>query len=134
MMFIFDTSAIIALEREDKKALNLVSELLKKQTGPPQASFVVYDEFLYGIKNRAPHNQLKAIEFLNNFNCIPATRKTAEILSGLRHDYERKGILINPADMIIASHAKEHNLTLVTADRIFEKIDDINKIIIDLKQ
>lgn len=134
MMFIFDTSAIIALEKEDKSALKSISELLKKQTGPPQASFVTYYEFLYGTKNRSLNNQLRAIEFLNNFNCIPATRRTAEILASLRHNYKKKGVSVNLADMIIASQAKEHNLTLVTTDKIFEKIEDINKIIMDLKQ
>ena len=134
MMFLFDTSAIIALEKEHKAALNLVSGLLKKQTGPPQASFVTYYEFLYGTRNRPPHSQLRAIEFLNNFNCISATKKTAQILASLRHDYEKKGISINLADMIIASQAKEHNLTLVTTDKIFEKIEDINKIIMQSNQ
>lgn len=134
MIFIFDTSAIIALEKEDKAALKLISELLKKQTGPPQASFVTYYEFLYGTRNRSPRNQSRAIEFLNNFNCISATKKTAEIIAGLRDKYEKKGVSINLADMIIAAHAKEHNLTLVTADRAFDKVDDINKIILDMKQ
>ncbi|MBN1502254.1 PIN domain-containing protein [Candidatus Woesearchaeota archaeon] len=40
-------------------------------------------------------------------------------------------IIIFLADLIIAAHAKEHNLTLVTKDKLFKKIDEIRTIILD---
>lgn len=131
MMLVFDTSVIIAIEKENKKVINEVAKLSDIYGGMPQTTFITCYEFLLGIKNRSPKNQAKAVEFLNNFNCLSATRKTAEILSEMRDKYDKRGININLADLIIASQTKENNMVLVTIDKTFKKIDDINKIIID---
>ena len=128
MLLIFDTSVLIALEREDKNILRKLSELHKQFQGPPQTTFISYYEFLLGIKKRSFKNQSKAIEFLHTFNCLPSTQKTAEILADLRYKYDAKGISINLADLIIASHAKEHNMILITRDKIFNEVEEIRKI------
>lgn len=130
-MLIFDTSILIALEKNDKAIIKKISELSKIYRGTPQTTFITYYEFLLGIKNRSFKNQSKAIEFLNNFNCLKASSTTAQILAELKNKYEKKGIHLGLADLIIASHAKEWSMILVTKDKTFEKLDDINKIIIE---
>ena len=130
MALLFDTSIIIGLERGNKDVIKKISELSKTYSGRPQVSFITYYEFMFGIKNRSPKNQADAVEFINNFYCLPATKKTAEILAELRNKYLAKGLEINLADFIIASHAKENSMVLVTKDRAFEKIEEIDKIII----
>ena len=130
MNLLFDTSVIIALEKEDKNTLKLVSELSKKYCGTPYTTFISYYEFLFGIQNRNPKNKENSIEFLNKFNCLHATKKTAEIMQVLRKKCEIDGVVINLADLIIASQAKEHNMTLLSKDKVFEKIEDIDKIIL----
>ena len=91
MMLIFDTSVIIAIEKNDKSTIKKISELSKIYRGAPQITFITYYEFLLGIKNRSFKNRLKAMDFLNNFNCLSATKKTAEILAELKDKYEGKG-------------------------------------------
>ena len=71
------------------------------------------------------------IDFINKFNCLKASVMTAQILAELKHKYEKKGIQIGLADLIIASQAKESNMTLVSMDKTFEKIEEINKIILN---
>lgn len=131
MMLVFDTSILIALEKEDTSIIKKIAELSRIYTEPPQTAFISYYEFLFGIKNRSPKNKLKALEFLKNFNCLDATAKTAEILADLKSKYDAKGISINLADLIIASQVKENNMILITKDKTFEKIEDINKLILD---
>ena len=70
------------------------------------------------------------VDFINKFNCLKASGITAQILAELKNKYEKKGIMLGLADLIIASHAKEYNMVLVTQDRDFEKIDEISKIIL----
>ena len=70
------------------------------------------------------------IDFINKFNCLKPSGITAQILAELRNKYEKKGIAIGLADLIVASTAKEHNMAVVTQDKIFEKIDEINKIVL----
>ncbi len=129
-MLVFDTSVIIAIEKNNKETAKEISKLSKIYTGQPQITFVTYHEFLFGVKNRSPKNQSKALDFLNNFNCLSASKETAQIMTDLRQKYNKKGVEINLADLIIASQVKENKMTLVSRDKIFEKIDEIDKIII----
>ena len=126
MLLVFDTSVIIAIEKEDNNILKKISELSKSYSGPPQITFIIYYEFLMGIKKRSPINQAKAMDLLSNFNCLSATKETAEILSALKYKYDAAGISISLADLIIAAQVKENNMVLVTKDKTFEKIEEIN--------
>ncbi len=131
MPLVFDTSVIIALEKRDMNVIGKVQELSKKHPGIPQASFISYFEFQMGIKNRAPRNQSAALDFLHNFRCLPATGKTSEILADLKYRHDKKGVALSLADLIIASQVKETNMTLVTKDKAFERIEEISKVILD---
>ena len=71
------------------------------------------------------------IGFINEFKCLKASSMTAQILAELKNKYEKKGITMGLADLIIASHTIEGNFVLVTNDKAFEKVDEINKIILD---
>lgn len=130
-MLVFDTSVIIALEREDRNIVGRLLELSKKHPGIPQASFISYFEFQMGIKNRMPKNQSRALEFLHNFRCLQATQKTSEILADLKYKYDKKGVVLSLADLIIASQVKEANAVLVTRDKTFRMLDDISKVVFD---
>ena len=130
MLLIFDTSVIIAIEKEHKETLKKLSELRKQHHGPPQTSFISYYEYLLGNKNRSFKNQAKAVEILHTFTCLPTTRRTADILADLRYKYDAKGLSINLADLIIASQAIEHNMILLTKDKTFNQIEELRTIIL----
>ena len=51
-------------------------------------------------------------------------------MADLKYKYEKKGIVVPLADLIIASIAIENNAVLVTSDKDFEKIEELKKIII----
>ncbi len=131
MPLVFDTSVIISLEKQDRTIISRLQELSRKHQGIPQASFITYFEFQMGIKNRSPRNQSAAMEFLRNFRCLPATQKTSEILADLKYKYDRKGVALSLAELIIASQSKEANMTLVTKDKTFAAIEEIQRVILD---
>lgn len=130
MALILDTSIIIQLENNDKDTIKKLSILRKIHPAPPQITFVTCYEFLFGIQNRNLKNQLKAEKFLNLFNCLNATKTTAEILSKLRHKYQKKGVVLSLADLIISAQVIENNAVLLTKDNDFKKIEELNKMII----
>ena len=131
MALIFDTSVLISLEKEDAKTISEISLLRRIHYTRPQITFISVFEFTIGIKNRSPKNKAKAIDFLNEFNCLHATKKTAEIISDLKVKYDKIGINLSLADLIIAGQAKENNMTLLTMDKAFGKIEEISKIILN---
>ena len=126
MTLLFDTSVLIALEKRDKEVIRKLEELKKIHYMPAHTTFVNYFEFYFGLLPRAVENR-QHIEFLNKFNCLKASAKTAEILAELKYKYDKKGLALPLADLIIASQAIENNMVLVTRDRYFQKIDEVKK-------
>ena len=130
MTLLVDTSILIAIQRDDERVIKKIEELKKAHFQPASISFINYFEFYYGLAGKNIKNRQIMIDFINKFNCLKSSSITAQILAELRNKYEKKGIVIGLADLIVASNAKEHNMTVVTQDKIFEKIEDINKIIL----
>ena len=130
MTLLLDTSILIGIQRKDKEVLQKLDGLKKIHFQPASISFINYFEFYSGLIEKNIKNRQNLIDFINKFNCLKASSITAQILAELKNKYEKKGISIGLADLIITSHAKESNMTLVTKDKIFNKIDDINVIII----
>ena len=131
MTLLLDTSILIGIQRKDRDIIKKLEGLTKIHFHPSSVSFINYFEFYYGLIDKNVKNWQIMIEFINKFNCLKASVMTAQILAELKHKYDKKGIPIGLTDLIIASQAKENNLVLVSMDKTFEKIEDINKIILD---
>jgi len=130
MILIFDTSILVDLERIKKETIDRIRKLSKSYQSPAEITFMSYYEFLRGIKLKKPKNCEESIEFLNNFKVIRVTLKTAEILSDLKVKYDKLGISFSITDLMIASQVIENHGILVTRDKDFEKIEELNKIIL----
>ena len=131
MTLLLDTSILVGIQRKDRDIIRKLGNLTKIHFHPSSVSFINYFEFYYGLIDKNVKNRQIMIEFINKFNCLKASVMTAQILAELKHKYDKKGIPIGLADLIIASQAKENNLVLVSMDKTFEKIEEINKIILN---
>lgn len=125
MNIILDTSILIELERGNKEVISGVDELRKLYPAPAKISFINYFEFLYGLKDKSIKNKEKSKSFVELFEVIQTTKKTANNLVNLKQKYE-----LPLADLLIASQTLETNGLLVTKDKDFERIDEIDKVII----
>ncbi len=130
MPLLLDTSIVVELERKNEEIIKKIADLYQLHEGKASVSFITHFEVLLGIKKRSPKNQAEGVLFLNNFLCLPATQGTASILSDLKLKYDKKGVSISLANLIIASQARENNLLLVTMDKTFGKIGEIEVIVI----
>lgn len=130
MSLVLDTSILINLEKGDKNTIKKLKELSKINDTPAVITFISYFEFLLGIKERNPKNKEKALAFLNRFAILKVNRETVNILSELKYNYDKKGLTLPLADFLIASQVIENNMVLVTADKDFEKIEELKKILI----
>jgi predicted nucleic acid-binding protein len=126
MTLVFDTSVLIALERKDVEVGRKVEELLKKYRLPPSTTFLNLFEFLLGIKLKPPKNVKEAVEYVRKFHVLNTTERTPEILAELKVKYDRKGLMLSLADLIIASLVIENSMILITRDNDFEKIQELN--------
>lgn len=130
MTLAFDTSILIAIEKREKGILDRLEELSKVHKLPSQLPFISYYEFLIGLKIRKPKRYKEILEFVNQFNVLETTKNTAEILADLKIEYDKNGITLSLADLLIVSQVIENHLVLITKDKDFEKIKELKKVIL----
>jgi len=130
MTLAFDTSILIAIEKGDKNIISKVEELSKIHKLCPQLPFISYYEFLKGLKMRMPKKYKELLEFINQFNVLETTKNTAEILADLKINYDKSGLILPLADLLIASQVIENHLVLVTKDKDFERIKELKKVVL----
>jgi len=124
MTLVFDSSIIIEIERGNKEIIEKLKELRKIHPAPPKISFMSYFEFLYGLRKKSPKNKIKSEELLQLFETIQTNNFTASFLVKLKDKYE-----LSLTDLFIASQVMENDYILVTKDRDFERIEEIDKVI-----
>ena len=124
MTLVFDSSIIIEIERGNKDIIEKLKELRKIHPTSPKISFMSYFEFLYGLRKKSPKNKIKSEELLQLFETIQTNNFTASFLVKLKDKYE-----LSLTDLFIASQVMENDYILVTKDRDFERIEEIDKVI-----
>ena len=130
MALVLDTSILVDIERKTRETVKRLEEISKNHFLPPRITFISYFEFYEGIIEKNIKNKSVLMVFINKFMCLRASSRTAEILANLKHKYGKKGITFGLADLIIAAQVIENNATLVTKDNVFEKIEEMDKIIV----
>lgn len=105
---------------------NVISELARraphpgvlewaKQPGQHMLSAVSVEEILFGLRWRGSP---RILDWMNRFfeicPVLPITEDIAHRAGSLRGDFQRRGVIRQQADMLIAATAQVHNLTLVT--------------------
>ena len=124
MSLLLDTSILILHQRGDISIRRQLELLSKRFPSIPSITFINAFEYLMGIK-LLTKRKTEAIKFLENFTIINTTEKTPEIMASIRSIYDKKGITLSLSDLIIACLAIENNLTLLTTDADFKKIEEL---------
>ena len=125
MNIVLDTSILIELERGNKQVFDRLDSLRKVYPAPARISFISYFEFLYGLRDKSVKNKDKYSIFLNKFGVIYTNKNTAQVLVDLKKSYE-----LPLSDLLIAAQVIDSRAILVTKDKDFEIIKELNKIII----
>ena len=125
MYLIFDTSILIELERGNREIIAKINEIRKIYPTPAKISFISYFEFLYGLKEKSEKNKEKALAFIEKFSILQTTKITTNNLVALKAKYE-----FPLADLLIAAQTMEESAILLTKDKDFEDIEEIDKIIL----
>ena len=125
MNLVLDTSVLIELERGNKEIIGRLDKLRKIYPAPAKVSFITYFEFLYGLRDKSIKNKEKSEIFLNKFSVISTNKSTAEILVSLKRSYE-----LPLSDLLIAAQSIDSKGILITKDKDFELIKELDKVIV----
>jgi tRNA(fMet)-specific endonuclease VapC len=121
LTFLLDTNIVIAVLNKEAA---VESQLAGKTI---YLGSIVIGELYYGARKSArfKENLAKIEAFVVNYPILDCTKQTAEQYGSLKQALEAKGGLIPENDMWIAALAKQNNLTLVTRDDHFKRVDGL---------
>jgi tRNA(fMet)-specific endonuclease VapC len=87
-------------------------------------SAITKAELLFGLAKRPDAKRLHAAvrELLKRVDVLPWDSATAERYGPVRADIERRGTILGPLDLLIATHALAVGTILVTNDHAFGQV------------
>lgn len=129
MTLVLDTSVIIDIQKRNEEVIEKLRKLSRTYPAPASITFVSYFEFIHGLQVKSPKNREKLTAFIEMFHFLEPTKRTAGILSDLKYKYEKLGKSFSLSDLLIASQAIENKMTLITRDRCFQEIEELEKVV-----
>ncbi len=131
MNYLLDTNICIYIIKKSPEQVLKKLESITNSEGKDEIylSAVTVSELYYGVeKSSQSEKNLEALKgFLTLFQVIDFDHASAEAFGRIRSYLERKGTIIGPYDLQIASIAIAHNLTLVTNNtKEFARVDGLS--------
>lgn len=125
MTFMLDTNVCIELLNE--RDSRLAKKLASVSPGDIRLCSVVKAELYHGAQKSGLEKNLNLVRtFSTSFESLPFDDSAAETYGQVRLALEKQGKLIGPYDLLIASIALVHNLTLVTHNmHEFRRVPDL---------
>ena len=113
-MFLLDTNLCVSYLRGKNTLVR--TRVLAQPTSALRLCAPVLAELRFGAANSgSPASEAGKVEaFVAHFSSLPFDDATTPEYVRIRHDLTRRGLLISEMDLLIASIARTHNLTLVT--------------------
>ena len=126
MKYILDTNICIYIIK--KKPSQVFEKFKDLPLGSVGISSITLAELAYGVKKsvQSEKNHIALNQFLVPLDIIEFDANAAIEYGIIRAELERAGTPIGPLDMLIASHAKSLDLTLVTNnEKEFKRVDGL---------
>src|SRR5260370_29943708 len=134
--YLLDTSLVASFLHGRPKALALISSLVRN--GQAATSMLVYGEVIEYLKGLARFGEyktrLQTLFQLEQITPYPLTYEILEQYADIRRTLRPLHQEIGDIDTLIAATDLEENMTVLTIDRDFERVPDLNVKIIDLKK
>jgi len=102
----------------------LINWLRKEELREGCISIITLIEILRGVPAHKRREVKPALEEI--YVVIPLDNEVIQEYCNLYEALKRRGIKISDADLLIAASAKAKNLTLVTADKSFERLREFD--------
>jgi tRNA(fMet)-specific endonuclease VapC len=131
--YLLDTSVVAGYLLAREKARQLVQPLLAQEEAA--TSILVYGEVAEYVKKFADFRSYKASlqALLEQIFPYPLTYAILGRYADIRRTLRPQHQDIGDIDTLIAATAIEHNLTIMTIDRDFERVPNLNMKLVNLK-
>ena len=129
LSYLIDTNVLIEIEKNSDVILSKLEdlELIKDDFYITSPS---YTEFCFGFLKISRERFNAEIERLEKYKLLNTSKNSSKLLAEMKHYLSKKGIMIPVFDLLIASIALDCKMPLVTLDKHFKRIPDLNIILI----
>jgi len=131
MDFLLDTSVLIEVENNNKKVIDEITNLIADYDSNFFISFFTFCEFYSGSINKSDKNKEKTVQMLDDYGLLNTSKKIALLSCEIKNKLKKSGRTIPEFDIFIGAMAIENRLPIITLDRHFKLISDLNAIVID---
>lgn len=123
--WMLDTNTVSHLIRNTYPSVR--SQVAQRPQAALCISAITRSELLYGVARHPQATRINPViqEFLRWVDTLDWTADVADRHGTLRADLERHGIGVGTLDQMIAAHALALDVTLVSNDRVFERIEGL---------
>ena len=130
LSFVIDTNILIEIEKNNKAILSKLEKLdLAKDdlyiTSP------TYSEFYFGIMGGNKENLKEENERLDRYKLLNTTKNSSRLLAEIKRYVSKLGIMIPTFDLFIASIVIDSGMPLVTLDKHFKRVSNLNVILLE---
>ncbi|HLD83974.1 MAG TPA: PIN domain-containing protein [archaeon] len=132
MKLAFDTSVLIELDAMNPELMETLRRLEINAPSGPMLPSPVISEYYYGFLSSV--HRKNALENLKLYDVLNTTRSSSLLMAELSYKLEKSGRKIPEMDMLIASICIDNGTTLVTFDRHFLRIKEIDVVIPGLRK
>ncbi len=127
MKYLLDTTQVVYFLRG---APSVVADLQSRKSEGMAVSIISIAELYEGVfGSRDPGAAERAVrDFLSDVSVLGIDEGTARIFGQERVKLRQAGTRMSDMDLLIAATALYHNLTLLTSDRDFERVENLNTV------
>lgn len=122
---LLDTNVIIKIINGDEKAAVLLDDIAVDEVYIPA---IVYGELMYGAERSRRINENKYLfeEFCSNYKLVCIDKSIAETYGKVKNSLRSNGVNIPENDIWIAAIAINKNFELLSGDKHFASIENLN--------
>jgi len=127
MKYLLDTNQVVYYLRQETR---VIDDLQSRRSEGLAVSIISVAELYEGIfRATNPEEAERALkDFLSEVTVLSIDEEVARIFGQERARLRQVGLPMSDLDLLIAATALRHDLTLLTADRDFERVEHLNTI------
>ncbi len=126
-MTCLDTDILIGLLKGDKEAITTISKLQRSGEILKTTIITVYELLKGAMVSSKPQENLAIVrDMLSNLSILTLSYGSCEEASKIYKNLKNRGKIMGEFDILIAAIVKNNNETLISRDRHFQLIENLN--------
>ena len=132
MNYVLDTNILIEIRKGRKDVKDEIMRFINAESAVPYITLLTFAEYYFGSLDASHEGQEDCLAFLSSYRHLTIAKSSAMLFAKLTYKYEKEGTPLSPLDMLNACITIDNNFVFITADKAFERVKELKKIIVSL--